>query len=334
MTRQTPRALLEDALAVQQETVALFPDDVVSRNGLAQTLGDLGRLEEAVNVYHETIARFPADVVARHGLAATLKGLGRLDEALRIYSETIRIFPDNVVARTGLAETLRTSGHVQEALELLEAIVTTHPQHLVARAMLADTLLRMGHAEQAVATYQSLVEEFPSNPVVRNGLAESLRRAAASNRETLGTESPQYRYQIALSFAGEDRSTAADIAEKLTQRGVSVFYDEYEKADLWGKDLYQHLASVYSEQAQFCIVLLSQAYASKLWTRHELKQAQARAFRESREYLLPVRLDDTAVPGISDTVGYIDLRNETTDTLIQLVLKKLAGEGTPAHTAI
>ena len=71
-------------------------------------------------------------------------------------------------------------------------------------------------------------------------------------------------------------------------------------------------------------MILCGHYSRKLWPKHELQQAQARTFREKREYLLPVRLDDTAIPGISETMGYIDLRTDSMDTLIQAVLRKLA----------
>jgi TIR domain len=132
-----------------------------------------------------------------------------------------------------------------------------------------------------------------------------------------------YRYDIALSFAGEDREQAKSFAEMLRRRGVNVFYDEYEQAVLWGKDLYQHLQNVYRDSARFCIVFLSEAYARKLWTRHELKQAQARAFRESQEYLLPIRLDDTELPGVNPTTGYIDLRQTSLEAMAELVVQKL-----------
>lgn len=132
-----------------------------------------------------------------------------------------------------------------------------------------------------------------------------------------------HKYQVAISFAGEDRQAADSLAHSLKARGVSVFYDDFERADLWGKDLYQHFQSVYRDMAQFCVVLLSAAYVRKAWTRHELKQAQARAFSESREYILPLRLDDAPVPGINDTTGYIDLRKTNVDAVTDLILKKL-----------
>lgn len=73
-------------------------------------------------------------------------------------------------------------------------------------------------------------------------------------------------------------------------------------------------------------MLLSQHYSKKLWTSHERKAAQARAFSENREYILPLKLDDTEVPGILETTGYIDFRNETAESVSQLILKKLWGD--------
>lgn len=220
---------------------------------------------------------------------------------------------------------MRETGRFQDAVVVLRETIAQHPDSLAASLMLADTLTRNGEHAEAIALYRQLALRFPSNPVVRNGLGEALRRAA--NPARIGQDARRtatYRYQIALSFAGEDRPTASKIAESLVARGITVFYDDYEKDALWGKDLYQHLARVYSEEAQYCIVILSCHYARKLWPKHELQQAQARAFREKREYILPVRLDDTAVPGISETIRYIDLRNDPIDTLVQAVLKKLA----------
>jgi len=63
-----------------------------------------------------------------------------------------------------------------------------------------------------------------------------------------------YEYDVALSFAGEDRAVVESLASLLRDDGVRVFYDRYEQAQLWGKDFYQHLTSVYRDKAQYCIV--------------------------------------------------------------------------------
>ena len=139
-------------------------------------------------------------------------------------------------------------------------------------------------------------------------------------------EPTPFEYDIALSFAGEDRSTAEALANHLSGDGIRVFYDAYERAALWGVDLYQHLQSVYRDKARYCVILVSAAYAQKMWTRHELKQAQARAFRENSEYILPVRLDDTENVAHNATVGYIDLREHSIEQLQVVVRQKLFGK--------
>lgn len=139
-----------------------------------------------------------------------------------------------------------------------------------------------------------------------------------------------HEFDVALSFAGEDRSVAEELSNVLAKYKVRVFYDMKEQAALWGKDLYQHLQRVYKDKAAYCVVFVSKHYSEKLWTKHELKQAQARAFQQDREYILPVRLDDTEIPGMNHTVGYIDLRTTTIAKIAGLLLEKLGVEPEPS----
>ena len=133
------------------------------------------------------------------------------------------------------------------------------------------------------------------------------------------------KYDVALSFAGEDRQHAKALADLLKAGGYCFFYDENELAQLWGKNLYDYLSSVYKDRARYCVMFLSQHYERKLWTNHERQMAQARAFQENREYILPVRLDDTEIPGIPPTVGYLDLRSMTIEEVYEALVMKLSG---------
>jgi hypothetical protein len=137
-------------------------------------------------------------------------------------------------------------------------------------------------------------------------------------------EEYMYKYDFALSFAGKHRDKAEHLAGLLKCERARVFYDLDEQADLWGRDLYQHFQKVYGEQARFFIPFVSKEFVDGRWPKHELKQAQARDFKADTEYILPIRLDDTALPGLNVTTGYLDLRNLSLEKVAELCLKKLA----------
>ena len=107
---------------------------------------------------------------------------------------------------------------------------------------------------------------------------------------------------------------------------MRVFYDRYEQVELWGKDLYAHLNDVYSTAARYCVLFASRSYARKVWTNHERSAAQERAIQEHREYILPARFDDTTIPGLRGTLGYVDLRKVTPLQLARMIVEKLGAK--------
>lgn len=137
------------------------------------------------------------------------------------------------------------------------------------------------------------------------------------------TSTKHYKYDIVISYAAEDRAYADALAKDLLERKVKIFYDKYEQVDLWGKNLYTHLSDLYQNKARYCIMFISKHYATKLWTNHERQVVQARAFKENEEYILPIRLDDTEIPGIVSTVAYLRCPPETPETIADAILKKL-----------
>ena len=133
----------------------------------------------------------------------------------------------------------------------------------------------------------------------------------------------RYDFDIAVSFAGEDREVVQQYCDILYADKLNVFYDKYERIDLWGTNLYDKLDEVYRTKALCCVIFISKHYAAKVWTNHERKSAQARALQENREYVLPVRLDDTEIPGIPPTIGYIDLREISVEELAEMTVQKI-----------
>jgi hypothetical protein len=132
-----------------------------------------------------------------------------------------------------------------------------------------------------------------------------------------------YKYDIALSFSGDDREYVEKVAQTLKDNGVTVFYDMFEEIDLWGKDLGIHFDFVYRKSAKYCIPFISSSYKDKIWTNHEIKTAISRAINSNEEYILPARFDDTEIDGIRPTIGYLDLRKLTPDQLAEKIIIKL-----------
>ena len=132
-----------------------------------------------------------------------------------------------------------------------------------------------------------------------------------------------FEYDVGLSFAGEQRKYVGQVANELKSRGIRVFFDDYEQETLWGKDLYAHLSEIYQHMCRFCVVFVSKEYAAKVWPTIERQSAQARAIEENQEYILPARFDDTRIPGLLDTVHYIDLRQTSSSNLSELIARKL-----------
>lgn len=140
-------------------------------------------------------------------------------------------------------------------------------------------------------------------------------------------------YDVAISFAGADRNKARAIFKQCELLGLRAFYDNNEVDILVGKDLYQYLSDLYKNKATYCVILCSESYVNRRWTKLELRASQARAFEDlDEEYIIPVRVDDTEIPGIPFTIGHIDWAKGSAKTIADIILKKLIGnfESSPA----
>jgi hypothetical protein len=96
-------------------------------------------------------------------------------------------------------------------------------------------------------------------------------------------------YDVALSFAGEQRFYVEMVNDQLKGFGVSTFYDEDNRAFLWGKEMNETLTDVYQNRAKFVLMFISGEYASKVWPTVERRAAFANAITINTEYVLPAR---------------------------------------------
>ena len=104
---------------------------------------------------------------------------------------------------------------------------------------------------------------------------------------------------------------------------MAHFFDERAPAEMWGEDLVTYLDRVYRRDARFVAVFVSAEYAEKVWTRTEFRSALARAIQEKGAYILPVRFDETELPGLLPTTGNLDARQLKPADVVNALLQKL-----------
>lgn len=136
------------------------------------------------------------------------------------------------------------------------------------------------------------------------------------------------KYDLAISFAGEQRSLASSLAIRLDAAGYSVFYDQFASTELWGQDLTTVLADVYGRDARHCLIIVSKEYVRKSWPNLERQHAIARFMERRDAYLLCLLTDDTKLPGLPSTIAYLDLRENGEASIYRALLQKL---GPPDH---
>ncbi len=130
------------------------------------------------------------------------------------------------------------------------------------------------------------------------------------------------KYQVALSFAGAQREYALPLAKHLRDRGVIVFYDEFEAANLLGKNLIEEFEGIYRE-AEYVVILVSEAYLNGMWTLVERQAAVYGKLEKRKDSIIPVRFDNTEIPGILPSIGCIFANKSSPAEAASMIATKL-----------
>ncbi|MGQ4437157.1 tetratricopeptide repeat protein [Streptomyces sp. SAS_260] len=217
------------------------PDTLSSRNDLALSLRNLGRVQEAVELQRDALAAservlgadHPGTLTARNNLALALRDLGRHQEAAELHRRELAAseralgpdHPGTLTARNNLALALHVLGRHQEAAELhRDALANcervlgpTDPRTLTSRNNLASVLADLGHHQEAVELLQQNLTEresilgvnHPDNIVGRTNLATVL--------SDLGRHQEAFdQHQVAL--IASEHSLGSDHPHTLTIR--------------------------------------------------------------------------------------------------------------------
>ena len=131
-------------------------------------------------------------------------------------------------------------------------------------------------------------------------------------------------HDVAISYARKQRDYAKRVADILKAKGVRVFFDLFFETKMWGKELPEYLMNVYYKESRFCMIFISEDYVSKAWPTFELKCAIARSVENMNEdYILPIRFDNSEVPGLNPTITYISAKEKTPEDIARMFTEKL-----------
>jgi hypothetical protein len=134
------------------------------------------------------------------------------------------------------------------------------------------------------------------------------------------------KFDVVISFGGPDRSIAEAIRDRLTEAGLSVFYDTDFQHQLLGEDLTILLQDVYFARSRYAVAVLSRAFVESEWAGNwEWRAVLARMNKQREGYLLPYFLERIDVPGLNPTIGYLSAEQYTAADFAEIVIRKIRG---------
>jgi hypothetical protein len=140
----------------------------------------------------------------------------------------------------------------------------------------------------------------------------------------------KYEYDVAISFAEEDRNVALALALALEMSGIhKVYYYPLRYEATWGKQIEKRLQRIYSKHAMYAVVLLSDWYFKKHFARIE-REAILERVRHAGDtaYMLPVILNNFPVKKQPEFATFGYLRWDYNPKEIAVTLSKVLGKNT------
>jgi len=139
-----------------------------------------------------------------------------------------------------------------------------------------------------------------------------------------------YDFDVAVSFAGEDRELAEEVVNQLRAADLTVFCDTDCMPAMWGGELLEDLDRVYCSRARSIIIFVSYPYSKTMWTGPQRRRALACALEEEPSHVILARLDSTRLKGLRPATGYLDARRIGLGGVAQAAIANLTGIPAPA----
>lgn len=133
------------------------------------------------------------------------------------------------------------------------------------------------------------------------------------------------RFVAALSYPGERREYVQKVVAELrrTFSRDEIFYAPFYQAELVGLDLDIKLERIYHDESEVIVVFVSSEYADKEWTGLEWRIVRDVMKRRRGNDVIPLRFDDTPIPGLLSIDAFIDLRDLDPEIVAGIIVEKI-----------
>jgi len=101
------------------------------------------------------------------------------------------------------------------------------------------------------------------------------------------------KYDVAISFAEEDRNIAAALECGLELLKIKAYYYPEKSSETIGYNLNDVLPRLYKDEAHYAVIILSEHYPKKKFCQVELKAISERMKSQQDRYLVIVKTDET-----------------------------------------
>ena len=136
-------------------------------------------------------------------------------------------------------------------------------------------------------------------------------------------------YDFAISFAGENRELAKQLAGQLTLLDSHVFFDEHFEANFLGGAWSAHFERIFSRDSRLVICILDRHYREKIWPTFERECFLPRV---PAGEVIPIFLDETTFVGIPKDIIVIKFKrtddpeqekNQVTDEIVFKLMERV-----------
>jgi len=235
---------LPGLLAYYEKRTAAVPQDYQSFAAQGEVLDDLGRTSEAIDRIRAATKLAPDNVELRLSLINRLSSSGKIDEALTEAEELAK--PANAPAETlvVLGNLYWTKYQAKKDEKARDAAITAWQRIApegstdAARiAQFAEILAAHDLTDQALAQWQRIIAVSPGASDARQKVAEVLQKkgdqkGAEAALEGIVQEDRAQPENFLLLARIQDRLTWPEAARATTQKGLSLFPNDYELLNL------------------------------------------------------------------------------------------------------